>query len=61
MSSAGGTLRAVSVGLFPIVVGKSLIGAIYFDSLTPRRYSTRELELIQSLRNQVALAIKMNS
>ncbi|MEM7293631.1 MAG: HDOD domain-containing protein, partial [Pseudomonadota bacterium] len=54
-------LRAVGVGVFPIVIGKSLVGAIYFDSPSPRSYSSRELELIQSLRNQVALAIKMNS
>ena len=54
-------LGALSVAVLPIVVNGTLIGALYIDSLNPCKYTERELELIQSLRNQVALAIKMKS
>ena len=54
-------LGANSFGIYPIVIKNSLIGAIYFDSLRTEKIAEEDLVHIQSLRNQAALAIKMNS
>ena len=57
----GKALGISSFALFPVVVGEKLIAAIYLDSQLQRTINARECELIASLRNQVALAIKMYS
>ena len=55
------TMGANSFGLYPIVIKNALIGAIYFDSLHSGAAKKEDVVHIQSLRNQAALAIKMNS
>ncbi|MEM7209199.1 MAG: HDOD domain-containing protein [Pseudomonadota bacterium] len=49
------------LGVYPIVVGASLIGAIYIDAHNPQQIDPSAIAHIQSLRNQAALAIKLNS
>ena len=54
-------LRARSVGVYPLVIKDSLIGAIYFDSLNAGSITAEQVAHIQALRNQASLAIKMHS
>jgi eukaryotic-like serine/threonine-protein kinase len=57
------TIRARGMVLFPMLLNKRPVGLIYADSAQPQSFgfSTEELNLVKTLRNQAVLALKQRS
>lgn len=56
-------IRARGMVLFPMMLNKRAVGLIYADAAAPQSFgfSTEELNLVKTLRNQAVLALKQRS